>query len=353
MLFINLSAKFANIGKRMKKVLVTGGAGYIGSHTIVELIQEGIEPIILDSFGNSEKSAVLGIEKILGKAVQVYEIDLLNKEALRTVFEENDISGVIHFAAWKAVGESVQNPLKYYHNNITGLVNLLECTQEFKVNNVVFSSSCTVYGQPDILPVSELAPEKKAESPYGFTKQIGEQVLRDFHRSEENFSAVLLRYFNPIGAHPSSQIGELPLGTPNNLVPFITQTAAGIREKLTVFGSDYNTPDGTCIRDYIHVCDLAKAHVKALFWLDKNPGKIDAFNIGTGQGNTVLEVIHAFEKVSGKKLNYSIGDRRGGDIEKVYADNTKALKELGWKAEKTLDNSMLDAWNWQRKLKEI
>lgn len=337
----------------MKKVLVTGGAGYIGSHTIVELIQDGIEPIILDSFGNSEKSALLGIEKILGKPVQVYEVDLLNKEALRIVFQENAISGVIHFAAWKAVGESVQNPLKYYNNNITGLVHLLECTREFQVNNVVFSSSCTVYGQPDMLPVSELAPEKKAESPYGFTKQIGEQIFRDFHQSEENFGAVLLRYFNPIGAHPSSHIGELPLGTPNNLVPFITQTAAGIREKLTVFGSDYNTQDGTCIRDYIHVCDLAKAHVKALHWLNKNPGKIDAFNIGTGQGNTVLEVIQSFEKVSGKKLNYTIGERRGGDVEKVYADNTKALNELGWKAEKTLDNSMLDSWNWQLKLNKV
>jgi len=336
----------------MKSILVTGGAGYIGSHTVVSLIESGYQPVIVDTLENSLPSALQGIAEITNTTIPFYQVDVSDKNSLKEVFAKHPLEGVIHFAAWKAVGESVAEPLKYYHNNIQGLVVLLEVMREFGVQDIVFSSSCTVYGQPDSLPVGENAPLKQAESPYGFTKQVGEQILSDYHTANKESGIVLLRYFNPIGAHPSSAIGELPLGTPNNLVPFITQTAAGIRQQLTVFGSDYNTPDGTCIRDYIHVCDLADAHVKALEWLSNNPKKIDVFNVGTGRGNTVLEVISAFEKASGQKLNYSIGERRAGDVEQVFADNAKATSELKWKAKYSLEDCLLHAWQWQEKLKE-
>lgn len=337
----------------MKKILVTGGAGFIGSHTVVELHEAGFEPVILDNLANSSLTVLKGLEQITGKAFSFYQEDCNNEEALIKIFEkEESIVGVIHFAADKAVGESVQFPLKYYRNNIGSTVTLLNVMERFGVYDLVFSSSCTVYGEPDALPVTEQSPIKKAGSPYGYTKQICEQLITDYFNSVQRFSAVLLRYFNPVGAHPTALIGELPLGVPNNLVPFITQTAAGIREKLTVFGNDYNTPDGTCIRDYIHVVDLAKAHVAALNWLfGQSNKKLEILNVGTGQGNTVLDVIQTFEKVSGQKLNYSIGPRRQGDVEKVYADSSKVNSVLNWKAELSLADSLTDAWHWEEELK--
>lgn len=337
----------------MKKILVTGGAGFIGSHTVVELHNAGYEPVLIDNFSNSKRSVLQGIKNITGKEFTFYEADCNEPNTFRSIFKQHKIEGIIHFAAYKAVGESVKEPLKYYSNNLNSLINLLESMLELGVNNLVFSSSCTVYGQPDTLPVTENAPIKKAESPYGNTKQIGEEIIIDACATNASLHAISLRYFNPIGAHPSAEIGELPLGIPGNLVPFITQTAAGIREKLTVFGNDYDTPDGSCIRDYIHVVDLAKAHVKAFELLDKkSAGFYDFFNIGTGKGSTVLEVVKGFEKVTGKNLNYWIGPRRPGDVEKVYAAVDKSTKELNWKTELGLETALEDAWRWQQRLQQ-
>lgn len=336
------------------KIVVTGGAGYIGSHAVVELFAAGYEPIIVDNFVNSLESALDGIQAITKAPIKCYKTDCTNTEALRQVFQsEGSIAGAIHFAAYKAVGESVKEPLKYYHNNIGSLVALLQVMAEFKVNKLVFSSSCTVYGVPDQLPVTEATPVKKANSPYGNTKQICEDILTDLaHSGDSDIHTIALRYFNPVGAHPSARIGELPLGIPNNLVPFITQTAMGIREKLTVFGNDYDTPDGSNIRDYIHVVDLAKAHVVAIDRLVQNKAdKIEMFNIGTGRGNSVLEVIHTFEKVTGQKLNYEIGPRRAGDVPQIYADVTKATQVLGFKTELGLEESLKSAWDWEVNLK--
>lgn len=339
---------------RMKKIIVTGGAGYIGSHTVVELIEAGYEPIIIDNFSNSEERALQGIASIVGKEVPCYRIDCTDAAALRNVFEqESGIAGVIHFAAYKAVGESVAEPLKYYHNNIGSLIALLQVMEEFKVNKLVFSSSCTVYGIPEQLPVTEQTPVQKANSPYGNTKKICEEILTDLAASGSSIHSIALRYFNPIGAHPSAKIGELPLGIPNNLVPFITQTAAGIREQLTIFGDDYDTPDGTCVRDYIHVVDLAKAHVVAVDRLLSDQAQsIEFFNVGTGSGNTVLEAVQAFERSTGVKLNYKIGPRRPGDVPKIYADVTKATEVLGFRTTSTLEEAMKSAWNWQLHLKK-
>jgi UDP-glucose 4-epimerase len=337
----------------MQKILVTGGAGYIGSHTVVELEQAGYEPIIVDNFSNSEERSLEGIKAILGRDVTCYRIDCTDAAELRKVFDaESGIAGVIHFAAYKAVGESVEKPLMYYHNNVGSLVTLLQVMQEFDVYKLVFSSSCTVYGIPEKLPVTEQTPVQKANSPYGNTKKVCEEILTDLAESgNSNMHSIALRYFNPIGAHPSAQIGELPLGVPNNLVPFITQTAAGIRDQITIFGDDYDTPDGTCIRDYVHVVDLAKAHVVAIERLLQNKsGAIEFFNVGTGQGNTVLEAIHAFERATSVKLNYKIGPRRAGDVPKIYADVTMATEELGFKTTSTLEEAMKSAWDWQLNL---
>lgn len=335
------------------KIIVTGGAGYIGSHTVVELAKAGYEPVIIDNFENAEKSAVSGIQEILGRAVKVYEGDCNDYNFVENMLEkEGPIAGIIHFAAYKAVGESVQQPLKYYKNNIGSLLVLLELMSKYQVPKLVFSSSCTVYGQPDQLPVTEQTPKKPAESPYGNTKQVCEEVIEDVVKSGTPLKAVALRYFNPIGAHPSAKIGELPLGVPNNLVPFVAQTADGKLEKLTVFGNDYNTPDGTCIRDYIHVVDLAQAHVSAIRYLESTDQSsfYDIFNVGTGRGNSVLEVIKTFEEVNNIGLNYTIGARRPGDVEKVYADVTKANDLLHWQARLTLADALRDAWRWQQVL---
>ncbi|MFT5778990.1 MAG: UDP-glucose 4-epimerase [Crocinitomicaceae bacterium] len=333
--------------------LVTGGAGYIGSHTVVELLKNGQHPIIVDDFRNSERRAIEGIEKISGATVISVEIDVNDKAQLTALFKQYSISGIIHFAADKAVGESVENPLKYYKNNLGGLINCLECALEFEVENFVFSSSCTVYGDPDNGSiVTEDSPQKKANSPYGSTKQMGEQILQDVVNSGANLKVLNLRYFNPIGAHASGLIGELPIGKPNNLLPYVTQTALGLLDKLTVFGNSYNTPDGTCIRDYIHVVDLANAHVNGLRWLESqpNPG-FEIMNVGTGKGTSVLEIIHTFEKVSGTQLNWAFGDRRAGDVEQIYADTSKAKELMGWQATKSMEDAVRDAWNWEQKLR--
>jgi len=333
-----------------KKIIVTGGAGYIGSHTVVELFNAGYEPIVIDNFANAEKRTIDGILQITGKQVKLYEGDCNDVDFLASVLEkENSVTGIIHFAAYKAVGESVREPLKYYRNNLVSTLALLELMPRFGIKNFVFSSSCTVYGEPDKLPVTEATSKKPAESPYGNTKQVCEEIIEDAVKSGASIKAIPLRYFNPIGAHPTAAIGELPLGVPNNLVPFVTQTAAGLREKLTVFGDDYNTADGTCIRDYIHVVDLAIAHVKALEYLDKQPEDqfYDVFNIGTGKGNSVMEVVKTFEEVNNLELNYTIGPRRSGDVEQVYADVSKAENILNWKAERNLEQSLRDAWRWQ------
>jgi UDP-glucose 4-epimerase len=334
------------------KILVTGGTGYIGSHTVVELQKKGFEVVIVDNLSNSHITVVDQIEAITGIRPEFEEFDLTDVEKTNDFFNRHpDLKGIIHFAAFKAVGESVNDPLKYYRNNIGSLVNILENMKVHQIDNLVFSSSCTVYGQPEVLPVKEESPILKAMSPYGNTKQISEEVITDTSKVT-NVRAILLRYFNPIGAHESALIGELPLGIPNNLVPFITQTAIGLRKELSVFGSDYNTPDGTAIRDYIHVVDLALAHVVAVQRMIDKKGKkeVEIFNLGTGNGFSVLEVINSFEKVSGEKLNYKIVGRRAGDIEIVYADTTFANDELGWKAEKTLDEMMLSSWNWEKAL---
>ncbi|HEX8426175.1 UDP-glucose 4-epimerase GalE [Hymenobacter sp.] len=335
------------------KILVTGGAGYIGSHAVVELYEAGFQPVIVDDFSNSQESVLAGIEAILGVRVPSHNIDCNDEEALRAVFaEEGNLRGVIHFAAFKAVGESVQKPLEYYRNNLVSLLTLVSVMREFGVEALVFSSSCTVYGVPDALPVTELTPTKKASSPYGATKQMCEDILTDIAAAPTNkLRTILLRYFNPIGAHASAKIGELPLGVPQNLVPFITQTAAGIREKLTIFGDTYDTPDGTNIRDYLHVVDLAKAHVVAVQrLLDQKGETLEVFNVGTGRGNSVLEVVHAFEHATGTKLNYSIGPARPGDVPAIYADVTKSREVLGFQTTSTLEEALASAWKWQQGL---
>lgn len=334
------------------KVLVTGGTGYIGSHTVVELQNAGYEVVIIDNLSNSNVGVLDGIFQITGKKPEFEEIDITDETALKDFFSrQKDISSVIHFAALKAVGESVQNPLKYYRNNIGGSINLTNCVVENEIRSFVFSSSCTVYGETKDLPVTEQSEIKPAYSPYGYTKQVVEKVLEDSSNTNK-FKTISLRYFNPIGAHDTSLIGELPIGVPDNLVPYITQTAIGKREILTVNGNDYDTPDGTNIRDYIHVVDLAKAHVIALQRLENNISdeSYEVFNLGTGRGNSVLEVINAFEKVSGEKLNYRIGPRRPGDITSIYSDTKKANEVLRWKSDRDLENMLLTAWNWEKKL---
>lgn len=342
--------------KDSKKVIVTGGMGYIGSHTVVELLQNGFEPWILDDLSNSNINVLDGIESISGVRPHFIEMDVCDKEALRSFLKENSgFSSVIHFAAFKAVGESVAEPLKYYRNNLLGVVNVLEEMLHFDIPNFVFSSSATVYGQPDVLPATEESPIQAANSPYGNTKQINEEIIRDTVFANDQLNAIALRYFNPIGAHDSALIGELPLGKPNNLMPFITQTAAGIYGELKVFGGDYNTPDGTAVRDYIHVVDLAKAHVVALGRMikNKNKEKYEYFNLGTGHGFSVLEVIQSFERSTGEKLNYKIVDRRAGDVEQIYASTKLANEELGWKAELSIDEMTASSWAWEKKLRGI
>lgn len=338
----------------MRKVLVTGGTGYIGSHTVVELQNSGYEPVIVDNLSNSSASIIDNIEKITGKKPAFEKVNCCDYEYMDKVFAKyGDIESIIHFAAYKAVGESCAKPLEYYENNLMSLINLLKLMPKYGVKGIVFSSSCTVYGQPDIVPVNEQSPIKPANCPYGNTKQISEEIIRDTITSGSPIKSILLRYFNPIGAHPTSLIGELPNGVPLNLVPYITQTAIGIREKLSVFGDDYNTPDGSCIRDYIDVVDLAKAHVLAISrMLDKDSEKVEVFNLGTGNGVSVLELVKEFEKSTGVTLNYQIVDRRPGDVEQVYADCKKANEILGWKATTPLDETLNNAWNWQKKLRE-
>jgi UDP-glucose 4-epimerase len=337
----------------LKNILVTGGAGYIGSHTSVELLNRGYHVFIIDNLSNSRAEVIDAVEKIAGKKISFHHFDLGDKEAVEFFFNQNKIDATIHFAAYKAVGESVEDPLKYYRNNLLSLINLLEVYQKRNLNNFIFSSSCSVYGQSKKQPIDESAPLAKAESPYGNTKQIGEEILSDTIRVS-NINGISLRYFNPAGAHESALIGEYPLGTPSNLVPVITQTAIGLRALTTVFGSDYNTPDGTCIRDYIHVVDIARAHIAAVERLleNKNKRKFEIFNLGTGKGKTVIEVIHAFEKTTGVKLNYKIGERRAGDVEKIWADASLANSELGWKAEKSLEEIMSSAWKWEKELSQ-
>ncbi len=336
-----------------QKILVTGGVGYIGSHTIVDLIEHGFEVISVDNLSRSDASILAGIEQTTGVKIKNYRIDLCKYDDTNTIFIENpDIVGVIHFAAYKAVGESVEKPLMYYENNLDSLINVLHCVQEFGTPYFVFSSSCTVYGQPDAIPVTELTPTKLAESPYGYTKQVGEQMCTDVAKSSVAQMA-LLRYFNPVGAHPSGYIGELPIGKPQNLVPAITQTAAGKLPQMKVYGKDYDTRDGTALRDYIHVCDIAHAHTLALQYLinERNKEDVEIFNLGSGIGTTVLEAITAFEKVTGQKLNYEITDRRPGDIAAIYANNEKAKTLLNWECKYQVDDMMRTAWDWQQKTK--
>lgn len=338
-----------------QKILVAGGTGYIGSHTTVELQNAGYEVVIIDDLSNSNRDVLDGIEKITGIRPDFIELDLKDKEATREALKAHPgIKGIILFAASKAVGESVQQPLKYYRNNIVTLLNLLELMPEAGIEGIVFSSSCTVYGQPDELPVTENAPIKPATSPYGNTKQINEEIIRDTIHAGAPFKSILLRYFNPIGAHPTAEIGELPNGVPQNLIPYLTQTAIGIRKELSVFGDDYDTPDGSCIRDYINVVDLAKAHVIAMDRMleNKSDDRVEVFNLGTGRGVTVLELINTFEKGTGVKVPHKIVGRREGDIEKVWANPEKANKVLGWTAKETLEDTLVSAWNWQKKLRE-
>lgn len=338
-----------------KKILVTGGTGYIGSHTVVELQQAGYEVVIIDNLSNSNADVIEGITRITGIRPAFEKADCIDLPALKAVFEKySNIEGIIHFAASKAVGESVQKPLMYYRNNLVSLINLLELMPKYNVKGIVFSSSCTVYGEPDHNPIDENAPIKPATSPYGNTKQINEEIIRDFVHSGAPIKSIILRYFNPIGAHPSAEIGELPLGVPQNLVPYITQTGIGIRKQLSIFGNDYNTPDGSCIRDFINVVDLAKAHVVAIERMleNKSGEAVEIFNIGTGTGLSVLELVNIFEKVSGKPLNYKIVGRREGDIEQIWAQPDKANNELGWKAEESVEDTMASAWKWQQQLRE-
>ncbi len=341
----------------MKKILVTGGTGFIGSHTTVELQAAGFEVVIVDNLSNSKIEVLDGIEKISGVRPAFEQVDCCDFPALEAVFQKYPgIEGIIHFAASKAVGESVEKPLLYYRNNLTSLINILELMPKYGVKGIIFSSSCTVYGQPDPewLPVSEEAPIKKAMSPYGNTKQVNEEIIQDFVASGADISAIILRYFNPIGAHPTAHIGELPLGTPANLIPFLTQTAIGIRKELAVYGDDLDTPDGTCIRDYIYVVDLALAHVAGMKRIldSKNADPVEIFNIGTGEGSSVMEIINTFERSTGVKLNYHMAPRRPGDTEKVWGNVDKANKVLGWKAVHSLEDALTSAWKWQQKLRE-
>ena len=336
----------------MKKILVTGGLGYIGSHTVVELQNEGYDVVVIDNLNNSSDQVQSRIESITGKPFELLVGDVNDTVALQSLFNKHSFDGVIHFAAYKAVGESVENPIMYYQNNVSGLISVLEAMNTFKVSNLIFSSSCTVYGAATDLPVTENTLIQKAESPYGTTKILGEDIIQDFAKHKA-FKSILLRYFNPVGAHPSAQIGELPLGVPSNLIPFVTQTAAGIRAQLTVYGDDYATLDGTCIRDYIHVVDLAKAHVKALKYSDEMTKSVDVFNVGTGNGTTVLEVIRAFENINGIKLNYKIGPRRPGDVEQIWADTSKVTEALGWKPQYGIEDMMKHAWAWQQGLTKL
>ena len=331
-----------------RKILVTGGLGYIGSHTIIALIQNNFQPIVVDNLSNSHKSVLFRMQEIIGADIPFYELDISNQEGLNDILDRHQIEGIIHFAAFKAVGESVENPLMYYQNNIGGLVSLLQSMEQKNLKNIVFSSSCTVYGEPDKLPVTELSDIKPPTSPYGATKQMGEQILHD-----AKVNCIALRYFNPIGAHESAMIGEMPSGIPNNLVPYVTQTAIGKREKLTVNGVDYDTPDGTNIRDYIDVMDLAEAHVAALKYQIANPQPFQTFNLGTGKGSSVLEIIKTFEKVNNIKLNYTVGPRRPGDVVKIFGDVTKANKILGWKSKRTLADSLKTSWDWEQNASKI
>lgn len=338
----------------MSKIIITGGTGYIGSHTVVEFQNAGYNVVIVDNLSNSGIEVLDGIQNITGIMPQFHNLDVANSSDMEDFFSEHsDAVAIVHFAAYKAVGESVEKPLKYYHNNIQGLINILAQMQDKNISNLVFSSSCTVYGQPNKLPVNEKSPIVKAESPYGNTKKVNEEIIIDTIKSDDNINAIMLRYFNPIGAHPTAEIGELPLGVPNNLLPFITQTAYGLRKQLSVFGNDYNTVDGTAVRDYINIVDLAKAHVVSIERLLKkerleNP---EVFNIGTGNGVSVLEIIESFERTTSQKLNYKIVGRRAGDIEQVWADTSKANKILGWKAEKSLDETVKSAWEWEKKIR--
>ncbi len=337
-----------------KKILVTGGLGFIGSHTVVELLNAGYEPIIVDNLHNSELKVLDNLTILTGKKIPFYQLDLCQTDAMQTIInEEKNINGIIHFAALKSVNESVNFPLQYYKNNISSLLNVLEACQTYNIQNFVFSSSCTVYGQPEKLPVNELTEYGNIASPYGNTKKIGEEILKDFAQISGKIKVISLRYFNPVGAHSSGLIGELPKGVPSNLVPFITQTAIGKRAELKVFGDDYNTPDGSCIRDFIHVVDLAKAHVKSINYLEnlnQNTSFYDDFNVGTGRGTSVLELINCFEEVNQVKLNYKIVGRREGDIENIYAETHKISNVLGWKSELSVSDALKDAWNWEMKL---
>lgn len=336
----------------MDKILVTGGCGYIGAHTIVDLLENGFEVISADNNSRSSENILDGIEKITGKRVKNYKVDLCIYDDTYAIFQENpDIKGIIHFAAYKAVGESVQKPLMYFENNLNSLINILKCADEFDVPYFVFSSSCTVYGNPDEVPVTEKSPKKRAESPYGLTKQMGEQIVHEAVKSS-NIHSILLRYFNPVGAHPSTHIGEMPVGSPANLVPAITQTAIGKLPMMQVFGNDYPTKDGYCIRDYIHVCDIAHAHTLAIAYMVKTDIRCDVFNLGTGTGHSVMELIHEFEKITGVNLNYKIAPRRHGDVTAIYSNNDKARELLGWEPQFNLADMLATAWQWELKLKE-
>lgn len=338
------------------KILVTGGTGYIGSHTVVELIERGFETIIVDDLSNSSVEVIDNIEKITGIRPLFEQFDISDLDKTEAFFNKYaNISAIVHFAAYKAVGESVQKPLSYYCNNLVSLLNLLQCQLKYKIDNIVFSSSCTVYGQPDVLPVTENTPRKDAESPYGNTKRVSEDILSDTIKAHPQIKGIALRYFNPIGAHPTALIGELPLGVPQNLVPFITQSAAGVRGALSVYGNDYNTPDGSAIRDYINVVDLAKAHVIAIERLlnNQNKSNYEIFNLGTGKGLSVLEIVNTFKKSCGVALNYKIVDRRPGDVEKIWADTTLANNELGWRAETSIEDTLISAWEWEKKIRGI
>lgn len=339
-----------------KLILVTGGTGFIGSHTVVELQQAGFDVVIIDDLSNSKAEVVDNIEKITGIRPSFECFDIADREKTHAFFKKyTNVEAIIHFAAFKAVGESVQKPLEYYRNNLTALMNLLECMKKYGTHHLVFSSSCTVYGQPDKLPVTEATPRKPAESPYGNTKAVCEDIIRDYCKANADINGIALRYFNPIGAHPSALIGESPVGVPNNLVPFITQSAAGVRGELSIFGDDYNTPDGTAIRDYINVVDLSKAHVVAINRLieGKNKANYEFFNVGTGNGYSVMELVKAFIKSTGVDLKYKIVGRRSGDIEQIYADTTLANNELGWKAEKSIEETLLSAWNWEKRVRGL
>lgn len=337
----------------MDKILVTGGLGYIGSHVVVDLLEKGNQVVIIDDLSNAYESVLDGIQKITDKRPSWENVDIKDKASLSSFFDKHQgFDGVIHFAASKSVGESVANPMLYYQNNVVGLLNLIDACLKNNVNNFIFSSSCTVYGKPDNLPISEDEPIKPASSPYGATKQMGEQILEDFSKSH-GLKTIFLRYFNPVGAHSSGLIGELPINTPQNLVPFVTQTAAGVLEKLTVFGDDYDTPDGSCIRDYIHVQDLADAHIAALNYLESSKETCEVFNIGTGQGNSVLELINSFMEVTGVEVPYEVGERRAGDLPELYANPEKAIRKLNWKSKLDMKQALLDAWRWEKNYRGI